>query len=74
MALLTFTLNDNLGKEFRAVRRLRKLKIRKLAELSGVHENTIIRMEKGHEPSLSTVFAVAEVLKITIQASTGYEE
>lgn len=53
------------GDKIRELREARVLERRELAELAGVGYTTLYKMEKhGHLPRLSTVRAVAKVLKV----------
>lgn len=49
-------------------RRERKLSLRKLAEASGVHYNTIHAVEQGREPSLRVLTAIARGLDVSVTA------
>lgn len=53
------------GERIKALREVRILERQELADLAGVSYTTIYKMERhGHLPRLSTVRAVAKVLKV----------
>lgn len=53
------------GESIKELRKARLLERQELADLTGVSYTTIYKMEKhGHLPRLSTVRAVAKILKI----------
>ncbi len=50
----------------------RALSVRKLAELSGVHYVSLVRMEGGKlDPRLSTVQRIAQALGVTLSELVG---
>lgn len=59
-------INSTLGLMLRKLRRKRNLSQEAVAEISGLHINTIHLLEKGlNEPKLSTFFFLAKALEIT---------
>lgn len=54
------------------LRTAKKLSIRKLAEIAGVHFVTLARIEaEGHDPRLSTLRKLAEALNVPIGKLVG---
>lgn len=59
-------INTTLGLMLRRLRKKRNLSQEALAEISGLHINTIHLLEKGlNEPKLSTFLFIAKALDIT---------
>jgi transcriptional regulator with XRE-family HTH domain len=59
-------LNDRIGARITILRNRRKLSARQLAAASGVHVNTIWRIEKGGGCSASTLVEIAGALCVTV--------
>lgn len=64
---------ETFGNRLERVRKLRKLSVRELADLSGVPAETIYRVEKGthHEPRVSVAAKLAVALGISIDVLAG---
>lgn len=56
------------GERVEAARRERGLSLRKLAEASGVHYNTIHAIERGRQPSLGVLTRIAKGLGVSVTA------
>lgn len=64
-------LATELGAAIRAARLAMGLSITELAEQSGRVRDVIYRLEAGKETSLSSLFAVLAVLKLTLRLETA---
>ncbi len=63
------------GAKLRDIRRRRALERRELGEISGVHWNTIARIELGRTPTTraSTAKKIADALKVSPEEFIGAE-
>jgi transcriptional regulator with XRE-family HTH domain len=59
--------SPNVGARIGRIRQRRELSRRVVAELAGIHENTLKRIEGGQSnPTLSVLFGIADALGVKI--------
>jgi transcriptional regulator with XRE-family HTH domain len=55
-----------LGQRVRRLRRQQGLSVRELAERAGINKDTVVKMEKGHTPTYSTLGRVCDALGVSV--------
>ena len=72
MTLVSVIANIWLMTNIKKLRRAKKLSIRKLGEIAGVHFVTLARIEtEVHDPRLSTLRKLAEALNVSMGRLVG---